>query len=320
MHADQCVLSLKVDVDTYRGMEAGVPALIRILARRRVRAAFFIAMGPDNSGRAVIRFFTKRGFLKKMLRSNAAGMYGIRTALSGTLLPARQIARSFPGRFRALLDGGHEVGVHGYDHVRWHDGIPRMGPEETREEFGRACRLFREIAGGEPACSAAPGWACSPRQLAVQDETRMRYHSDTRGAEPFLPVMDGYRAAHLQVPTTLPTLDELLGSGACRDAGDLLRYYAGAIGRPGTHVLTVHAEAEGMGWAGWFEALLDDLASRGVRLATMREIAEEALAVPDRIPRREIRMAEIPGRAGPVAVDAASMERLRAAPTTRICR
>ena len=296
-----CTVAFKVDVDTYRGMEEGVPRLAEILSARGIRASFFIAMGPDNSGRAVLRFFTRRGFLKKMLRSNAVGMYGVRTALSGTLLPARQIARSFPGHFRDLLSAGHEVGIHGYDHVRWHDRIPRMGPEETRAEFGRACAIFREIAGRDADSSAAPGWACSPRQLEAQDATGMRYHSDSRGTGPFLPSMGGYRAKHLQVPTTLPTLDELLGSGACASQDDLSRLYLERISTRGRHVLTVHAEAEGMGWADWFDRLLAELLCRGVCFSTLGEIADEALNCPETIPRCALEMGELPGRAGLVA-------------------
>lgn len=294
-------LGIKVDVDTYRGMQEGVPRLLDILSARGARASFFVAMGPDNSGRAVLRFFTRRGFLKKMLRSNAVGMYGIRTALSGTLLPARQIARSFPGHFRRILESGHEAGVHGYDHVRWHDRIPRMGIGEARGEFERACRIYREIAGRRPESSAAPGWACSPSQLEVQDASGMAYHSDSRGTRPFFPVMAGYRASHLQVPTTLPTLDELLGAGVCRGADELARYYEERISSADGHVLTVHAEAEGMGWASWFDGLLGSLARRGIAFARLREIADRTLADRDRVPRCRLAMAELPGRAGAVA-------------------
>ena len=38
-------------------------------------------MGPDNSGRAVRRFFTQKGFARKMLRGGALRLYGLRTAL-----------------------------------------------------------------------------------------------------------------------------------------------------------------------------------------------------------------------------------------------
>ncbi len=296
------LLGIKVDVDTYRGMEEGVPRLIRIFSTHRIRASFFISMGPDNSGKAVFRFFTRRGFLKKMFRSNAVGMYGIRTALSGTLLPARQIARSFPNHFRTLAEHGHEVGLHGYDHIKWHDRIPRMSHEEAGNEIKKARDIYREITGREPESSAAPGWACSPYQLAIQDSLPMRYHSDSRGECPFFPVMNGKGFTHLQIPTTLPTLDELLGSGECRNGDELSGYYIGKITTGHSHVLTIHAEAEGMGWAEWFDKLLGELASKGVSFARLREIADTALATPSRIPHCELTMGELPGRAGGVAI------------------
>ncbi len=296
------MIGLKVDVDTYRGMKEGVPRLASLFDARGIRASFFISMGPDNSGKAVLRFFTRRGFLKKMLRSNAVGMYGIRTALSGTLLPARQIARSFPDHFRMLADHGHEVGIHGHDHVRWHDRLPRMSYEETMEEIRRACGIYKEITGREPESSAAPGWACSHRQLEIQDALPMRYHSDTRGECPFFPAMHGKGFTHLQIPTTLPTLDELLGSGECRTPDDLTRYYAERIGAGPPHVLTIHAEAEGMAWVEWFDGLLGELAGKGVTFVRLRDIADDALADPTHVPRCEVRMGELPGRAGRVAV------------------
>src|SRR5258708_30708895 len=89
-------VALKIDVDTFRGTRDGVPALLADLAAAGVRASFFFTLGPDNSGRAVLRVFRKRGFLGKMLRTNAARMYGWRTALYGPLLPAPELRRRRP--------------------------------------------------------------------------------------------------------------------------------------------------------------------------------------------------------------------------------
>ncbi len=296
------ILGLKVDVDTYRGMKEGVPQLIRIFAKRDIKANFFIAMGPDNSGKAVWRFLTKRGFLKKMLRSDAVGMYGIRTALSGTLLPARQIARSSPELFRRLIDNGHEVGIHGHDHVRWHDKLASMNYGETEKEISEACSTYREIVGRDPESSAAPGWTCTPTQLAIQDRTVMLYHSDSRGAYPFFPTMNGKRFEHLQIPTTLPTLDELLADarpGGPRETGD---YYLGKIISSKLNILTIHAEAEGIGWSDWFDKLIVALKDKGVSFAPLRDIALSCLREKRSVPRCELRMVNIPGRAGPVAI------------------
>src|SRR5258707_15345758 len=131
-------VALKVDVDTHQGLGEGVPRLIRALTELGVTATFLIAMGPDNPGRAIVRVLRNPGFLKKMRRTRAVSMYGLRTVLSGTLLPSRPIALAYPHIARELLHAGFEVGVHGYDHVRWQDGIDTLGDGGIRAEIDEA--------------------------------------------------------------------------------------------------------------------------------------------------------------------------------------
>ena len=104
----------------------GVPALLRVLAAKGVPASFFVAMGPDHSGRAIRRLFTHKGFLSKMLRTGAPRLYGLKTMLYGTLLPGPPIAGSAPELLRQITAAGHELGLHGYDHVLWQDRLPSM--------------------------------------------------------------------------------------------------------------------------------------------------------------------------------------------------
>src|SRR5271167_3819645 len=96
-------VALKVDVDTHQGLGEGVPRLAKLLAAEGISATFFVAMGPDNSGRAIWRAFRNPGFISKMWRTRAASMYGLRTILSGTILPARPIALAFPQVLRDLV-------------------------------------------------------------------------------------------------------------------------------------------------------------------------------------------------------------------------
>ena len=90
------ILGLKVDVDTLRGYREGVPNLLGLLEELSVKASFFFSMGPDNSGKALVRVF-RPGFLEKMRRTSAVSTYGWRTLLYGTLLPAPLIVESAPG-------------------------------------------------------------------------------------------------------------------------------------------------------------------------------------------------------------------------------
>ena len=93
-------LALKVDVDTDRGTREGVPNLLQDLQACGVPACFLFSLGPDQTGRAVTRIF-RRGFLRKVGRTNVVKLYGVRTLLNGTLLPAPHIGRRNAG----IVDG-----------------------------------------------------------------------------------------------------------------------------------------------------------------------------------------------------------------------
>lgn len=206
------LFALKIDVDTYRGMKEGLPRLLDILAARKILGTVFVSMGPDHSGRAIRRIFTKPGFLTKMLRTRAVALYGPKTVLYGTLLPGPRIAEGNPGIMRRIEAEGHEAGVHGWDHVRWQDGLPRFDQPTIARELDKAVQVFERIMGHRPRSTAAPGWIANERSLAVQDGLDLLYSSDVRGAWPFLPRAGGRTFETPQIPTTLPTLDEMIGA------------------------------------------------------------------------------------------------------------
>ena len=167
-------LAIKIDVDTYRGTRDGVPALARLLKKRGVPATFLFSLGPDNTGRALRRIFRK-GFLKKCLRSNVAGNYGIKTLLYGTLLPAPKIARLCSEQMAAVAGDGFECGIHCWDHFKWQDYLPTMRDTEVEAEFSNALAEFEKVFGAEAKCCGAPGWQISPAALAAEDAAGLLY-------------------------------------------------------------------------------------------------------------------------------------------------
>ncbi len=294
-------VALKVDVDTFVGTREGVPRLLEILDRYGIKATFYLSMGPDNSGKAIRRIFTRKGFLKKMLRTKAPSTYGLKTLLYGTLLTAPKIADNLSEVMKQVAREGHEVGVHAWDHVDWHDNLPHMKEATVSEVLGRARDAFRMVFGRDAETTAAPGWMVSVRSLAVQDGMALRYCSDARGEYPFFPVMEGRQFETLQIPTTLPTMDELLGMEGIT-AATINDYYFSRV-RSGLNVHTIHAEMEGMRLAGTFSDLLRRLADSGVRFVTLGDAAGEALQ--GNPPACMLSMEEISGRAGLVAVQKA---------------
>ena len=293
-------LALKIDVDTHAGLAGGVPAIAARLAARGIRASFFVVCGPDRMGRRLGRLL-RPGFVVKLLRTRAVRVYGWRTLLSGTLLPARPVAGAFPVLLRQLVGAGHEVGVHGYDHARWQDHLPGLSAAEVALEVTRARAIYRDVMAAEPSGFAAPGWRCTVQSLAAVERAGFAYRSDTRGVGPYLPVVAGERFRVPEIPTTLPTLDEIYGVVDRRP--EALADHVLARLRPGTlNVHTLHAELEG----GPHLDVLDALLAGAAGAARFVRLCDEAAALSaDALPRCTVAEGVVPGRAMPVALQGA---------------
>ncbi len=290
-------LALKIDVDTHDGLARGVPAIASALAARGLRASFFVVCGPDRMGRRLLRLLSPR-FVGKLVRTRAVRVYGWRTLLSGTVLPARPVAAAFPGLLRALVAGGHEVGVHGHDHARWQDRLPRLTDTQVSAEIATALSIYRAAVGTHPAGFAAPGWRCTRASLAAVDAAGFTYRSDTRGAHPYRPAAGDSIFRVPEIPTTLPTLDELYGIVGRRPTA-LAETIVDAL-RPGTlNVHTIHAELEG----GPHRDVLEALLARVARVARVVRLCDEAATLdPGALPICDVRDGSVSGRAMPVAI------------------
>jgi len=289
-------VALKIDVDTHQGLEFGVPRLASMLESEGVAASFYITMGPDNSGRAILRVFRNRGFLSKMFRTKAVSMYGARTILSGTILPSRPIALSFPNIIRDLEARGFEVGVHGYDHVRWQDHLDDIGETGVRNELGDAFEVYRAIFGDASKSFAAPGWRTNNAALLALDAMGLEYRSDTRGIAPYRCIVEGRILATPEIPTTLPTLDEVMGRRELRDENAVRDFYLGLCKPDALNVHTIHAETEGMSQLENFTALVRALKERGATFVQLREVSWRLNRA--ELPACEVIRTTLQGRAG----------------------
>jgi undecaprenyl phosphate-alpha-L-ara4FN deformylase len=295
-------LAVKVDVDTLRGTLEGVPRLMTILRALGAGATFYFSVGPDHTGRALKRAL-RPGFLKKVRRTSVVSHYGWRTLLYGTLLPGPQIGARAGDVMRSVRDAGFEVGVHCYDHVRWQDGVAHANAAWTQREFTRALDTFATVFGEVPQSHAAAGWQLNSYTLQLESDARLRYASDTRGMQAFLPVIGNVRGECVQIPTTLPTLDELIGTdGLTADtACDELRARTRSSQLP-DQVFTAHAELEGGQLAPQFERLLRGWSEDGFALVPMHALAADLHR--ESLPRHVIAMGAIPGRSGVLALQA----------------
>ena len=283
---------LRIDVDTYRGTREGVPRLLEMLDEAQVKATFFFSVGPDNMGRHLWRLIRPQ-FLWKMLRSNAAGLYGWDILLAGTAWPGKPIGRDLGHLMRQTRRAGHEVGLHAWDHHGWQANAGRWSDAQLIEQIRQGVDTLSDILGAKHRVLGrrrlAGGRACDRGQAGLRLSLQQRL-SWPRSVPS--DIGDGGLGAP-QIPVDLPTFDEVVGPAVA--AKDFNAFILDRFILENLNVYTVHAEVEGILMADDFRQLLADARQRDIRFQPSGRFVAETL---DALPVGRVVRGALDGREG----------------------
>ncbi|BCL61705.1 putative 4-deoxy-4-formamido-L-arabinose-phosphoundecaprenol deformylase ArnD [Desulfomarina profundi] len=261
---------LRIDVDTLRGTRQGVPALLEDLARFGIKATFFFSVGPDNMGRHLRRLIRPAFFLK-MIRSNGASLYGWDILFRGTFGPGPIIGYRCGDIIRKTAEAGHETGLHAWDHHLWQNKIETLDIGRIYTELTKGKELLEQLTSQPVYCSAAPGWRATDKSLLEKELLKFHYNADCRGTSLFFPKVNGKTLTQPQVPTTLPTYDEVIG----RKGITMTTYndhLLSLIKPDRLNVLTIHAEVEGLYCRQLFREFLAMAQEKNIRFVPLKTI------------------------------------------------
>lgn len=256
-------LGLRIEVATLRGTRKAVPQIAAALKEAQASATFLFSLGSDHTGRA----------LDSLPRVPRLRCYGLAALLSGTLLPGTNIGRRGADAMRSVRAEGHEAGILAHDRVRWLKYIAGAGEAWTAAEMQRARERYEEIFGTPALTHGAPGWRMNRYAFRYTQRLGFQHCSDTRGTGPFIPVIRGEIVACPQLPTTLPTLDELLAEGNTPDEAVQRLLDASRDPAPTGHVYALRAEVEGTVFAPALRALLAGWNAQGYQVVSLHDYA-----------------------------------------------
>ena len=247
-------------------------------------------------GRNIWRLFRPE-FFRKMWRTKAMKLYGWDILLKGTFWRGPLIGKKLGHLFKAAVLEGHELGLHAWDHYRWQTHIGRMAGEAIYRDLLQGFEVICDSAGVSPVCSAAPGWRSTDSALLEKAKFPFRYNSDCRGSSIFYPVVEGETLSQPQIPTTLPTFDEVLGREGV-DRKNYNEYLISLMREESLNVLNIHAEVEGMSYLSLFQEFLQQLRVRGGHVVALRKLLPPA----DQITGTVVGRQRVKGREGWLSV------------------
>ena len=278
-------LGLRIEVATLRGTRVAAPRLAALLKEHGAGGTFLFSLGPDRTGRA----HDSLPGVRKM------ECYGLRALLSGTLIPAGDIGSACADEMRAIQADGFEAGILAYDRADWVRHAARADEKWTRAAMQQACERFEAIFGTPALTRGAPGWQMSRHAYRYTQRLGFRHCSDARGTGPFIPVYNGEIVACPQLPTTLPTLDELLTSGLGADEAAQQLLALSRDGPPEGHVYALSAAVEGGPFEPVLRTLLSGWRDAGLSVVSLRDYAAGLDFA--HLPRRVVVEQALPGRA-----------------------
>ena len=292
-------VALKIDVDTLKAAQTGVPQLLELLNTHGATATFFFNLGVDRSGRASGPLFevgdqrAHRRLAKRFVKPRGAARW------YGTLLGAPAISVKARDALFQVRAAGHETALRGWDSVNWVKQIDAATEPWIKAEYEAALGAYLHVFDRPATAMAAPGWRSTRAAFRLQQRCGMAYASDTRGTHPFLPILQGEPVKVPQLPTTLPTLLEArVATLTDQDAvSSILDAYSA---RPeALHVFTVNAHADTGKLLPALQALFAAWREFGVQLVSLDTLYRQ-LTVND-LPWHDVDFRAWPGYQGQLA-------------------
>lgn len=187
------MFALRVDIDTRKCLRKGVPILLDLLKKYKIKASFYIPVGGESTILELLRHRKNeppRETIPKLTKLELLRM----------IIAPKNFAEENKHILKRILREGHELGVHGWKHREWSCSLDKI---DVDDRFSKMVKKYESLLGRKPRSFAAPDFKTNERVLQALDEFNFIVASDLEGDEPFHPKMGKITLKHVQVPITI---------------------------------------------------------------------------------------------------------------------
>ena len=165
--------TLRIDLESEKGIRQGVPKLLKLLSKYNMKASFYLAMGGESNIFEILRY--RKGLTSSEERK--IKVWSLKDKLRMGLLP-RDFVKSNEKILRKILEEGHELGIHGFKHRAWTRGLDKI---DIRNHILKAKIKYIGIFKRKPISFASPGFNINEKILKMLEKEGISFISDFPG-------------------------------------------------------------------------------------------------------------------------------------------
>lgn len=178
MRRTRRTFTLRVDLESDKGIRKGIPKLLDLLEKYGIKASFYLVMGGESNIFEILKYN------QKMTSSaeRSIKVWSLLDKLRIALLPI-DFVKANKKVLQRILDEGHELGVHGWKHREWTRGLDKI---DVRDRINRSIVKYNRLFNKNPISFASPGFNINDKVLDILKESGIKFISDFEGNKPEL--------------------------------------------------------------------------------------------------------------------------------------
>jgi len=165
--------TLRVDLESDKGIKEGLPKLLDLLKRYDLKASFYLVMGGESN---IFDIFKYKGKMKSSAERKIK-VWSLRDKIRVVLLP-KDFVKENKKILGRILDEGHELGIHGWKHRAWTRGLDKIN---IKEHLVKAKRKYIKYFGKTLVSFSSPGFNTNKGVLKFLELGKIKYISDFPG-------------------------------------------------------------------------------------------------------------------------------------------
>ena len=170
------VFSLRIDIESGKGIREGIPKILDLLKKYNIKASFYLVMGGESNLFEIL----KNPRRDSEIPVRKIKIFSKKEMIRMLLFP-RDFVRNNQKILLRILKDGHELGIHGWKHREWTRGFEKLNIKKT---LFKSVKKYIKIFGRKPTTFTSPAFKTNLKIIRELEKFDFKFISDLDGKKP----------------------------------------------------------------------------------------------------------------------------------------